>query len=288
MSKNHLGNQLNWRSPNLLKGLRSIFLPSFGLPNFKFKSTRIRFDDPDRLLRADDKDTEDYNFWGILFSSIFVFCLCAIFFQHALPFGTTSQWQPRGTIQEWLTDSIPIFAWGTGLTTLVSVLTWNERSENRNAEGLFVKGFFTSLLAGVLEEISFRWIVFYSSIAVALAVNWLFFGWAGFGVIEFLHNYLFGPVVNWLTLGKLSAWLVNKEIWYIGAGIVSANGLFRDGHKYLGPVGFVNSWFIGMFMFYLLQEYGLPACILCHFVYDLLIFAVRYIDMFIERMLGRV
>lgn len=99
---------------------------------------------------------------------------------------------------------------------------------------------------------------------------------------------LFGPVINWLTLGSLSGWIVNKDVWFIGAGMITANGLFRDGHKYLGPVGYVNSWFIGMFMYFLLQEYGLVACIVCHFLYDLLIFGVRYIDMVLERMLGRV
>lgn len=287
MSKGSIARLLNWRSPSLKNGLLALFRPSF-LPNFKFKSTRIKFDDPDRLMRADDEDSEDYNFWGILILSTIIFCGCAVFFHGALPFGTTSQWQTRGSLGEWLKTSVPIFAWGSGLTILVSGLTWNDRAQNRQAEALFAKGIFTSLVAGVLEEIAFRWIIFYSSIALVLAINWLFFGWAGFGLMEFIHNYLFGPVINWLTLGSLSGWLVNKDVWFIGAGMITANGLFRDGHKYLGPVGYVNSWFIGMFMFFLLQSYGLVACIVCHFIYDLLIFGVRYLDMVLERALGRV
>ncbi|MDX1987538.1 MAG: hypothetical protein SFV17_12690 [Candidatus Obscuribacter sp.] len=288
MAKKSLFPSLNWRSPSLKKGLRSVLLPNFGLPNFEFKSVRFKFDlrDP-RFLRADDEDSEDYNFWGIFFTSFLIFTLCAAFFRHALPFGVASQWHTSGTLLDWLRSAAPIFAWGAGLTTIASVLTWNEPSDNRKAEKLYAKGIATSLLAGVLEEIAFRWIIFYASIALSLALNFLLLGFAGFGLIELVHNYFFGPIVNFFTLGHLSNWLVNKELWYIGAGMISANGLFRDGHKYLGPVGFINSWFIGMFMFALLQDYGLVACIVCHFVYDLLIFTVRYIDMFIERLIGR-
>ncbi|MBC7996577.1 MAG: hypothetical protein IAF58_01445 [Leptolyngbya sp.] len=271
---------------NVLTGLKRVFFPNFGLPNFKTKSKRISLD-PDRLIRADDQDSEDYNFWGILFASIFVVVVCSLFFRQALPFGTWPIWYVKGNLTEWLVAAWPIFAWGAGFTTFVSVITLNDRSENSKAESLLFKGFLVSLMAGVVEELAFRWIVFYSSIATALALNFLFFGWAGFGAIQWVHNFAFGPLSNWLTGGHLAYWLVDPRVWFIGAGLLTANALFRDGHKYLGVIGYLNSWCIGMFMFYLLINYGLVACIVCHFAYDMLIFVVRYLDMFVERLFGR-
>jgi len=38
-----------------------------------------------------------------------------------------------------------------------------------------------------------------------------------------------------------------------------------------------------MFMFYLLFKYGLVAAIVVHFLYDLFIYLVRYLDSIFER-----
>ena len=56
--------------------------------------------------------------------------------------------------------------------------------------------------------------------------------------------------------------------WGIGAGMLAANAFFRDGHKYQGNFGMVNSWFIGMYMFHILFTYGLPECMFAHFAYN--------------------
>ena len=52
------------------------------------------------------------------------------------------------------------------------------------------------------------------------------------------------------------------------------NAFFRDGHRYQGPIGVLNSWFAGMFLFWIMFTYGLPAAILVHFMYDFLIFSL--------------
>ena len=117
-------------------------------------------------------------------------------------------------------------------------------------------------------------------------LNWIFFGFAGLGLIELLQVHILGPIANWATLGLLERYIDNPANWLIGAALMSSNSMFRNGHRYLGWFGFINSWFIGMFMFYLLFKYGLVACIVVHFVYDLLIFFVRYVDKFIERSFG--
>ena len=61
--------------------------------------------------------------------------------------------------------------------------------------------------------------------------------------------------------------------WAVGAAVVSANIFFRDGHKYQGPFGVLNAWFIGLVMFWVMFTYGVWPAIICHFLYDFLIYA---------------
>src|SRR5262249_43346570 len=146
-----------------------------------------------------------------------------------LPFTYFQFWTTKGTVLDWLQTSWPMFAWGLGVTTLASILTRNKPEENRNAEGNLAKGFAVSVWAGVMEEICFRWLIFMSSIIGAKIVNFLFFGFLGFGIAEWLQVHLLGPVANFFTLGLLADYLVRPEVWAIGAGMLGANGFFRDG-----------------------------------------------------------
>ena len=96
--------------------------------------------------------------------------------------------------------------------------------------------------------------------------------------IRWFNNEILVPFADWASFGKMHALLVtenatNPDAWAIGAGLITANVKFRDGHKYQGPLGIVNSWYIGLVMFWLLFTYGLLAAIFCHFLYDFLIFA---------------
>ncbi|MBX9674351.1 MAG: CPBP family intramembrane metalloprotease [Candidatus Obscuribacterales bacterium] len=203
-----------------------------------------------------------------------------------VPFGVFDLWQTSGDYHQWLKTSTYVLLWGGGVTLLFSVFSRNTRAENQAAESDFIKGFFISVWAGVAEEICFRWLIFIGAIPVLAILNWIFFGFAGLGLIELLQVHILGPIANWATLGLLERYIDNPANWLIGAALMSSNSMFRNGHRYLGWFGFINSWFIGMFMFYLLFKYGLVACIVVHFVYDLLIFFVRYVDKFIERSFG--
>ena len=91
---------------------------------------------------------------------------------------------------------------------------------------------------------------------------------------------------SFLTLGTIDNILYHPFGWFVGAGIILANAKFRDGHKYQGKFGFINSWFIGMYLFWLMFEYGLVACIVIHFLYDMLIFFIHYLDAVKERAQG--
>jgi len=239
------------------------------------------------IADAEEKKQEGTSYLVRAFWAAIVVGIVGFIWPGAIPYSFFQLWHTEGSVADWLTTSIPILVWGAGFTALVSILTRNKREENDNAEVNFGIGFLVSLWAGVMEEICFRWLIYMSCTLGAIVVNFLIFGWLGFGVPEWLVLHIFGPVANFFTLGLLKAQLVNPAAWAIGCGVLGANAFFRDGHKYLGFIGFVNSWFIGMFMFYLLFTYGLLACILVHFLYDLAIFAVRYIDCVIERAQSR-
>lgn len=220
-------------------------------------------------------------------SLFFVLLLLKLFSPSAIPFGTFEFWATRGNVYEWVRSVWLIFAWGIGFTALISIFTSNTPWVNRDAEGILVSGFFTSLFAGVMEEIVFRWLLFLNSIVGLKIFNFFLLGFIGFGIPEMWYRFVMGPLANFVTFGALQNILLNHPGgWAVGATLLAANGFFRDGHKYQGWIGWVNSWFIGMVMFWLLFRYGLVAAIVVHFLYDLFIYVVRYIDAAVERALG--
>lgn len=201
-----------------------------------------------------------------------------------LPFGFFQLWNLHGTsVDQWLWAGCPVFLWAFVVTTLTSVFTRTDLHERRNAEKIFAEGAKVSFLAGVFEEIFYRWFFFLGAILLVKFLNFLFFGFLGFGILENLHLYVLGPLANFFTLGYLKDYIANPSVWYVGAGVLSANAFFRDGHKYLGAIGYVNSWFLGMYFFYITFNYGLLAAIIVHFLYDLIIFTVQYLDSVYER-----
>jgi hypothetical protein len=203
-----------------------------------------------------------------------------------IPYGAFDFWPTKGSVGDWLRSSWPAFAWGGGITAIVSFATRNRRETNRNAENILFGGALISLWAGVVEEICFRWLIFLSSIFWVQVFNFILLGFMGWGIPEHLFLWIFRPLADFTTLGGLHDALYSPHGWAVGCALLGANGLFRNAHKYLGPFGVVNSWFMGMFFFWLMFSYGLPAAMLVHFLYDLLIFVIRYVDAALERARG--
>ncbi len=222
------------------------------------------------------------------FYAFFFVAIVEFIWPNATPFTFFGLWKPSGTVWQWLYAASPIFLWGSGVTAWRVFRTYNKPEENQHAEHILAGGFLISLWAGVMEEICFRWLIFLNTIIGALIVNYILLGFAGFGLFEMMMVHVLMPVANFFTLGALAQYLDNRAMWSVGAGILMANAFFRDGHKYQGLLGWTNSWFLGMYFFYMMFTYGLPAAILVHFLYDMLIFAVVYVDRAIERAQGRV
>lgn len=207
-------------------------------------------------------------------------------FPKAIPFGLFEFWAITGPLLDGIIAGWPIFAWGAGISIIGAVLTRNNPEVNRNAERLLWGGFFISAFAGITEEIAFRWLIFLNAIWGIKLTNFLFFDFAGFGIPRIIYTYVVAPVTNFVTVGQARGIIYHPLGWFVGSAVIAANAKFRDGHKYQGIFGWINSWFGGLFLFWLMFKHGLVACIIVHFLYDMLIFIVAYIDAAIERARG--
>ena len=96
-----------------------------------------------------------------------------------------------------------------------------------------------------------------------------------FDLTEWIYVHWLVPLANWSTFHALQPQLMHSGSWVFGAAIVSASVSFRNAHKHLGFIGYVNSWFLGMVFFYLMFNYGLLTAIAAHFLYDAIIFTVE-------------
>lgn len=219
-------------------------------------------------------------------SAFFVVLIFEQFWPEVIPFTLLEFWTLKAPLMEVLQVATPVFAWAAGASIFFSVTQRNNPKLNANAEIILPMGCLISTWAGVFEEIAFRWLIFYEQIIAYKFINWLIFGFAGFGIAEWWHLHISAPIANFFTLGALEPILFGSFGWAVGAAIITSNGKFRNGHAYQGPIGFINSWFLGMFFFYLMFQYGIVASIIVHFLYDLIIYVVKYADAAIERKLG--
>ena len=213
-----------------------------------------------------------------------------------IPYDMAFIWNTHGTSWiDWLTVGIPIFAWGFGVTFVLKFLkpgyTRADRMQRASASNIFVGGTLISAWAGITEELAFRWLSFCGAFLGIFIANWLFFDCLGFGIAEWFYLTIFGPIANFTTGGYLEPWLFHESGWMAGAALLASNQFFRDGHKYQGFFGWVNSWFLGMFFFYVMFNYGLLAAIVVHFAYDWIIFTTaacfRFLDSIVERIRRR-
>lgn len=217
-------------------------------------------------------------------AGLIVILIAGWWFKDALPIKIWDLWSFHNTgILEWLKAGLPIFIWGAGLATLVAFIQRHPEERRRQAERILAGGLAINVIAGTTEEIMFRWLIFLSSTVVVQVANFLFFGWLGFGIAEWFQNVIAGPIANFFTAGFLEQYVNNPAIWMVGAGMISANAFFRDGHKYQGWLGCTNSWFCGMFFFYMTFHYGLVSAMITHFIYNCIVMTIAYLDMVYER-----
>lgn len=189
-------------------------------------------------------------------------------------------WQVRGPWWMIPLVIIPVLA-GLGYSTWWSLKrTNNHPNLNYYAEDLVRGGTVVSLLAGIFEEIEFRWLLPYTLMISLSELNILLGG----SIAGIFQNFLL-PVANFLSFGLMHEWLLRPD-WVVGAAIVLSNWKFQTGHAYQGP-GCIIHWFTGMFFFILTWSlFGLPVAIPTHFLWDGMLFTLYYLDAKKERQDG--
>jgi hypothetical protein len=188
-----------------------------------------------------------------------------------VPFGFGEPWASHGGILEGLGSVWGIFAWAVGFTTLIGVILIVRRTPREyEPRELFGKGTWLSINAGFFEEILYRWLALFGVMILIKFVNIV-----TFGLVKWLYVSILIPFTNWASFGLLEPQLYGDHGWLLAAGIVSASIRFSDAHEYQGLLGRINAWYIGLFMFYLMFNYGLWAAIVAHILYDLCVFWVH-------------
>lgn len=92
-----------------------------------------------------------------------------------------------------------------------------------------------------------------------------------------IYEHIFYPIINFTTFGLMGPVWGESHQAFLVMGMFATNFTFRDGHKYLGLVGWTNSWFIGCVFMYATLVHGLWVAIVVHALYDILIVVLQYL-----------
>ena len=223
--------------------------------------------------------------WSILAFKVFIVIGALVFFWPDLikPFRYFEFWTVKGAFWEAVKESWPLYVWGVSATFFFMFFR-RIRYTCDSPMDKFISGAWKSIRAGVLEEMAFRWIFFFSAIVLLPVANWLMGGFMGLDIIRWLYQYILCPFANLLTFGHLEPYLMKEYGWVIGAAVVSSNGRFSNAHSYQGLLGLVNSWFFGMYMHWVVFKYGILPAMFIHFLYDFFIFTLEAVgSIFTER-----
>ncbi len=211
----------------------------------------------------------------------------------------------------------PMFAWGIVLNLFVRYLIGHKFSLISAEDSRELLGYevVTSTLAGLWEELGYRWaFICFAMIGIAFW-NWIFE--AGLGWVLVIGAFVmtivlslsreYGASAVTLVIAVLSLffalyanpiyWIYEVLTWVVHIttftladsviygvhdrllifGAIVANAWFRDGHKYQGPLGLVNSWYAGIVLLYATVTYGLLTAIAVHAVNNIIVSVQRYL-----------
>lgn len=197
------------------------------------------------------------------------------------PFTFFQFWTLKGSLLEVVWSAWPLYVF---MIILNAVTLFRKYDGYKNTlNDLFQLGFRVAAWAGVVEEIFFRWLAFFGAIIMVPVLNSFVWWLTGYELMRMFYVEIVLPTANFFTLGYLQHILMDGYGWVVGAAVITANGQFRNGHLYQGFLGFTLSWFFGMYMFWIMFEYGLLAAILIHFLTDFLVFMTVWADAWYEK-----
>lgn len=193
-----------------------------------------------------------------------------------IPYGPLELWMPKGNPLVALAAMVPALLWGLTIQGLLELrnskrMTTLDVRKYPLPSVILSDGARVSIVAGVFEELTFRWLLFLLFLFGYAVLN-LPFRAVGINLDSTVHLFLLTPVANFFTAGLLRDALYHDIGWHVGAAMLTANALFRNGHKYQGALGLVNAWFMGMYFFWMMLTFGLPYAIVVHALYDIVVF----------------
>ncbi|OGG08993.1 hypothetical protein A2154_01820 [Candidatus Gottesmanbacteria bacterium RBG_16_43_7] len=194
-----------------------------------------------------------------------------------IPFHLFEFWAFKGPYDQLILMALGLLAVGFVINLPKLILTLNHPQMSQQAETVFKFGFLISLRAGILEELVFRWLLFYSWMWILYLLNRIIFS-----APELVYTHYFADILNATTARQLAPFFLSMA-WNVGAAIGVSNGKFRDGHLYQGKTGVAIAYLVGFFFFYIMFHHGLVAAMIIHAVYDMFIFGLLYMDMAAER-----
>ncbi|GAA0935628.1 hypothetical protein [Nonomuraea longicatena] len=133
---------------------------------------------------------------------------------------------------------------------------------------------FPVFVSSALEEIAFRFVLFYAAIAGARFMDFLVLGFADLHPVRWLFADVLVPVADFATAGRMREILLLSP-WFVAAAVLASNGRFRNGHTYQGVLGWIFSWYFGMSLFLVMFEHGLPVAIAVHIFYNMTVVALN-------------
>ena len=230
-----------------------------------------------RLLK--NRHYTQYAIWATV--SI-ILCLLA-FKWDAVPFRFDQFLYFRGQIWEPFVMAAPLFFLGLVINAYKMVTSTNPPEVHKNAKKLPLTGFVTSLMAGVMEELTFRWVLFFGCMGMIWVIDTV--------LLEgMVRNYIIesGYWLNTFATFGATPYAMNPATWTIGIAVLASNWKFQEGHMYQGLTGFIFSWIGGMYFFAIMFQHGLYAAMLVHFAFDMFVFIMLMIDIWIEKQLGNI
>lgn len=237
------------------------------------------------MSKSNEKKESPYfikAFWAL----VFLIPICWIF-PKAIPFSLWEVWEFKEGPIQWIKTFSPFLVWLIFLSLFTLLFSrdkikWIE-VKTIKIKDIFSSGFIISVWTGIMEEISFRWLLFFWAIIAVKISNFIFLGFIDINIIKWIHLHIVGYIADVTTFYYLHDLLYHPVSWAVGAGLLTANAAFRDGHKYQGYIGWIDSWFFGMAMFYILFKYGLLACIFLHFATNMMLFIFNALYMSAEK-----
>jgi len=219
---------------------------------------------------------------------------------------------------------------------LINVFAFIQMKSSSYDEKLLKTELQVSTLAGIWEEIGYRWLLILTSMIALMFFNWFigsvlvwifivlfialsfgsillkdhmlpvrflfsiffmafafwfFFLWSNFeDPIYWLNEAILIPIIDFVTFGLIhNSVLYNDDLpsRLFLYGAIAANAKFRDGHKYQGFLGYVNSWFLGLDLLHCAIIYGLITAIAIHSIYNISIHTISYLTKKIQGRFGR-